>query len=232
MASPAYMACGAAGGQVNGLMGVPENPAFAATSATAFPARRPRILADPLDLADVRRSLRGDGAAYRRLVERYQFHVSAMMWRLSRDPDVHEDLVQEVFVRAYESLPSYLGKAPFAHWLSGIATRVGYEYWRLQKRDRSRGQAALKELHELVEGPADAADGIDPARAAKLLLGLLGQLPPRDHLVLRLRYVEEKSVAETAQLTGWSRTMVKVQALRARRKLRQLFEQAARETGG
>jgi RNA polymerase sigma-70 factor, ECF subfamily len=48
-------------------------------------------------------------------------------------------------------------------------------------------------------------------------------LPPRDRLVLVLMYVDGRSVDEAAQLAGWSKTMIKVQAFRARRKLRALF---------
>jgi RNA polymerase sigma-70 factor (ECF subfamily) len=52
----------------------------------------------------------------------------------------------------------------------------------------------------------------------------LEQLPPRDRLVLTLLYLESRSVAEAADLAGWSQTMVKVQAYRARGKLRKLLE--------
>ena len=49
-------------------------------------------------------------------------------------------------------------------------------------------------------------------------------MPPRDRLVLTLRYLDQCDVAETARRTGWTRTMVKVQTLRARNKLRKLIE--------
>jgi RNA polymerase sigma factor (sigma-70 family) len=54
-------------------------------------------------------------------------------------------------------------------------------------------------------------------------------MPPRDRLVLTLRYLEQCDVAETARRTGWTRTMVKVQTLRARNKLRKLIEQSGTE---
>ncbi len=53
----------------------------------------------------------------------------------------------------------------------------------------------------------------------------LGQLPPRDRLVLTLTIVENCTIAETAEQTGWSQSMVKVQAHRARAKLRKLMEE-------
>ncbi len=70
---------------------------------------------------------------------------------------------------------------------------------------------------------------MEPEEAAEILHSLLDRLPPRDRLVLMLRYVEDRSVEETAELTGWTQTMVKVQAWRARNKLKKLFEAAGLE---
>ena len=104
------------------------------------PGTGPRAaFADPTaaaDLAAVRRVLAGDGSAYRALIERHQGRVSSMMWRFSRDAEVHRELVQEVFVQVYESLGSYRAEAPFEHWLVRIATRVGYRYWKRERRAR------------------------------------------------------------------------------------------------
>ena len=178
------------------------------------------------DLEDIRCCLGGDGEGYRRLIQRHQAWVSGMMRRFSRDPDTHEDLVQDVFVEAYPSLPSYRGSAPFSHWLARIATRVGYRHWKRQKRERAIETVTLEEWHEVPQEPNDE---VDPATAGKLLYRLLEQLPPRDRLVLTLRFVEDRNVEDTARLTGWSRPMVKVQTLRARNKLRRLFEKARQE---
>jgi len=180
------------------------------------------------DLEDIGRSRAGEGEAYRRLVERHQQHVSAIVWRFSRDPDTHEDLVQEVFIEAYESLPTYRGDAPFANWLARIATRVGYRYWKRQKREHSLRTVPLEEWHQITD---ESVEQTPPEAAAELVHGLLGQLPPRDRLVLTMRYLEGHSVQRTSQLTGWSQSMVKVQTWRAIRKLRRLLEQARKETG-
>jgi RNA polymerase sigma-70 factor (ECF subfamily) len=57
-----------------------------------------------------------------------------------------------------------------------------------------------------------------------MLHRVLDRLSPRDRLVVTLLYLENHSVADTASLTGWSQAMVKVQAFRARSKLRKLLE--------
>jgi RNA polymerase sigma-70 factor, ECF subfamily len=177
----------------------------------------------PGDREDIRFSLNGDGAAYERLVERYQTKISARMWKFTRDKLKHRELVQDVFVEAYFSLKTFQGRAPFEHWLSRIATSVGYRYWKQKAKDASKRIVPLEEWDQSIwEEP----ESLQPGDAAEILHSLMEQLPPRDRLVLMLRHVENRSVEETAELTGWTKTMVKVQAWRARNKLKKLFEAA------
>ncbi len=185
---------------------------------TAFPLE--------VDLEDIRQSRDGDSEAYRRLIERYQRQIGQILWRFSRDRLIHEELVQDVFVEAYLSLDRYHGKAPFVHWLSRIATRVGYGHWKQKARQKKRENFSLTEWDQL---PDNSIERIDPSQAAELVYELLGQLPPRDRLVLTLRYLEDCDVAETAQRTGWTKSMVKIQTWRARNKLRNLFKESGRE---
>ena len=169
------------------------------------------------DDTDVRACLDGDGEAYRRIVERHQDHVAAIMWRFTRDRDEHEELVHDVFVEAFLGLAKFRGDAPLEHWLARIATRVGYKLWRRRARDRQ--QVSLAEWQEVGERKSD----LRPGEAAELVHRLLAMLSPRDRLVMTMRFVDERTVEETAALTGWSETMVKVQTWRARRKLKGLL---------
>ena len=168
------------------------------------------------DLRDVGAALEGDEEGYARLVRRYQQAIAGRMWKFTRDRGVLEELVQEVFVEAYFSLRGYRGTGVFGAWLDRIATRVGYRFWKRQKR--ARGTVALGDY----DGAAD--DGSEERSAAEELQVVLGELSPRDRLVLTLMYWEDLSVAEIAQQTGWTQTMVKVQAHRARKRLRKRLE--------
>ena len=182
---------------------------------------------EALDTEEIRASRDGDSEAYRRLVERYQGYVSKILWRFSRDRQVHEELVQDVFVEAYLSLGGFKGTAPFSHWLSRIATRVGYHYWKKTAREANPEALAPEQWQRLADGQTDQ---IQANEAAALVHRLLEQLPPRDRLVLTLRYLEECDVAETARRTGWTQTLVKVQTLRARKKLEKVLRQHEMET--
>jgi RNA polymerase sigma-70 factor (ECF subfamily) len=137
-------------------------------------------------------------------------------------------LVQDVFVEAYLSLRGYNGKAPLAHWLARIATRVGYRYWKEKARRREVEPLDVEKWDEAV-GDGHAAAALEPDDAGALLHQILAQMSPRDRLVLTLRYLDQCDVVETARRTGWTKTMVKVQTMRARNRLRKLIEQSGME---
>jgi len=183
-------------------------------------------MVDP-DLQDIQATLAGDGAAYGRLVRRHQEAVTKRMWRFVRDAQRLEELVHDVFVEAYISLKGFRGEAPFTHWLSRIATRVGYHYWK--KRDAAVRDMPLQDWDALAG--QEEASAMEASEAADVLHRLLGQLPPRDRLVLTLMYMEDLSVAQIADQTGWSVPLVKVQAHRARKKLKALIDKANKEQG-
>ncbi len=180
------------------------------------------------DLDDVEKAREGDPDAYQRLIERHQSHVARILWRFSRDRTIHEELVQDVFVEAYLSLRTYRGQAPLEHWLARIATRVGYRFWKEKARQKETKTFSLAEWDQVAQDEG-MIESLEADQAADLLHRLLEELPPRDRLVLMLRYLEGCDVAETARRTGWTKTMVKVQALRAREKLKKLVERSGME---
>ncbi|MHC5082609.1 MAG: RNA polymerase sigma factor [Planctomycetota bacterium] len=171
---------------------------------------------------DIQKSRQGDSEAYRRLVQRHQSHVGKLLWRFTRHTNDHEELVQETFVQAYMSLHTYQGQAPLEHWLTRIATRTGYRFWKQQQKYQH--SPLLDEERDRLVHSGD--DEVRAAEAAEVVHVLLGQLKPRDRLVLTLRYLEQCDVTETAQRTGWTTTMVKVQTHRAKGKLKKLLEKA------
>jgi RNA polymerase sigma-70 factor (ECF subfamily) len=176
------------------------------------------------DRADVAASLRGDGRAYARIVERYESAVFSQMTRFTRDPLVLEELVQDVFVEAYGSLDKFRFRAPLLHWVRRIATRVGYHYWKQAARTRWR--------RERLEGWRENAAWMQPvgtktpSEAAQRLFEMLSALSPKDRLVLTLYYFDECDANEIAARTGWSVTLVRVRVHRALKRLRQILEAA------
>jgi RNA polymerase sigma-70 factor, ECF subfamily len=187
----------------------------ASSDRDAAASKRARDAVTDRDAEDIQRARDGDGLAFERLVRRYQQEIARRVLRFSRDPLVVEELVQETFVEAYFSLHRYRSDAPLIHWLHRIAVRAGFRYWKSQ---RSRPINI-----PVQEQPLYATATQD--RDYEFLDRVMTRLSPRDRLVLTLMYLEDRSVQETATLTGWSQTMVKVQAHRARGRLRKLMQQ-------
>ena len=173
-----------------------------------------------MDRPDIKASLEGDGEAYRRLVQRHQRQMAVIMWRFSRDKAVCQELVQAVFVQAYFGLAKYRGYGSFGGWLSRIAVRTGYKYWKQQAKQNAHFQ--LSEV-DRVEYPVDG-QAMDAEVAGRTVHELLARLPATDRLVLTLMYFEDMGTEQIAQQMGWTRAMVKMRAYRARRKLRTIAE--------
>ena len=139
-----------------------------------------------------------------------------------------EDLAQEIFLKLFSRLDQYEARAgiPLEHWVSRLAVRTCFDALRAKGRrpevrmgDLSEEQRAWLEFMTAEESaPSDST----AASALELVGRLLSQLPPEDRLVISLLDLEERSVKEIASITGWSVSLVKVRAFRARRKLRKL----------
>lgn len=200
---------------------------FELVLASALPESDSTPSAVPsIEQQDIAAAKGGDDEAFRRIVLRHQSTVATQMQRFSRDSAVVEELVHDVFVEAFVSLNGFRHRSPFEHWLRKIAVRVGYRLWKTQARDRQRRDAILSEpaLRDLMETPCtNASDAHDR------LHEILETMSNRDRLVLTLLYWDDCTVAEAAELAGWTKTMVKVQAHRARKKLKRLLEDTSIE---
>ena len=176
--------------------------------------------------------LAGDAASFEPLIARYQPRIFATARRYARRDSEVEDVVQEIFIKAYQKLDSYRAEAPFEHWLMRLAVRTCYDFLRKHQRNREFNATDLSTeetdwLETYATQPESAEE--DQAGARKLVERILAQLKPADQMVIRLLEIEEKSVKEIAELTGWSETLVKVRAFRARARMRKILERVAQE---
>jgi len=180
----------------------------------------------PSDDAVIEEVRRGRVNAFETLIARYEGEVFRWVRRHVDAADV-EDTAQEVFMRAYRSLPTYHGRgAGFRSWLSAIAVRTCCDHWRQFYRRREIPLSGLTDVHQqwLDAALAETADrdlrqrgAADQAR--EILEAALARLQPEDRMVLELVYLEGHSGREAAALLNWSVAKVKVRCFRARHKL-------------
>jgi len=170
--------------------------------------------------------LQGDAASFEPLIKKYLPRVFGTARRYARRESEVEDIVQEIWLKAFQKLSSYRGEAPFEHWLMRLAVRTCYDALRAHQRNREANFTDLSReeedwLERFVKEPGDASEH---AAAAKQLVGrLLEKLSPPARLVIQLLEIEDRSVKEIAALTGWSVPLVKVRAFRARAEMKKLL---------
>jgi RNA polymerase sigma-70 factor (ECF subfamily) len=181
---------------------------------------------EPLEVAAwIERIRRGDAEAARRLVERCHPLVARLV-RAHRSRTLSEDdLAQEVYLKMFARLDRYEAREgiPFEHWLSRLTVRTCLDALRAEgRRPMSRAVSLSPEATDwLASLHGHRSPPVDEVLAARELVeALLARLPPVDRLVLVLLDVEGRSAAEAAELVGWSPTLVRVRAFRARRRLR------------
>jgi len=180
----------------------------------------------------------GDTDSFAYLLDRYRPTVFGIVSRRVRGADV-EEVAQDIFVRAFTSLATYERKGEFAHWLSKIAVRACYDYWRQMYRRPERPMSSLSEdqaewLARIASSASIRAHAHEESmnEARELLAWAMGKLSAEDRTVLELVHLEERPVREAAELLGWSVVNVKVRAHRARRKLRAVLARLIADQGG
>jgi RNA polymerase sigma-70 factor (ECF subfamily) len=193
---------------------------------------------DPIQSSDieiVRRVLNGDINAFESLLIRYKDMVLKIVKKHVPYNDV-EETIHDVFLRAYQSLPSFKGKGGVRQWLSSIAVKTCYDFWRKIYRSREVPISVLTEKHrqwleEVIAEQSEEAiheKGLQN-EAGELLDWALGRLSPEDRMVMELVYLEGMSGKEVADLLGWSVANVKVRCFRSRKKLEKVLEKVRHE---
>lgn len=181
------------------------------------------------DLPVIERVLQGDTNAFELLLQRYESDVVRIVKR-HIPPDSAAETAQDVFVRAYQSLAGFKKKSPFRNWLSAIAVRTCYDFWRKKYRNRevplstfSEAQQERIETFLASRAAEDYEDAAHRKEAGELLDWALAQLSPEDRMVTELVYLDGLSGQEAAQMLGWTVANVKIRSFRARKKLRTLL---------
>ncbi len=167
----------------------------------------------------------GDRTAYDYLVVKYTKRVISIAWGIVRNAADAEDLAQEAFVKAFQSIDRFQSGEPFGPWIYRIVTNLALDV--LKHRTKFRDEelsdtqpAGRRDSAELSAMTSEIAKRIDRA---------LQSLPEMQRIVARLFLVEEFEHAEIAGMTGLSEGTVRSHLSLARKKLR---EQLADVYGG
>lgn len=173
----------------------------------------------------------GDESAFEEIMRRHSPRVFRFASKFFRQRSLVEEAAQEVFLKAFTELGSYEGRGTMEGWLTRITTNTCLNLLRSSKR---RPELTVSDLtddettwldHNLAGAAMEGHQSSERSLVAADLAGrVLQTLAPDDQLVLTLIDGEENSVKDVVKMTGWSESKVKVQAFRARRRMREAVE--------
>ncbi len=173
---------------------------------------------DP-DASLIARAQEGDTAAFRQIFVRHRGDVTRIVYRMLGPSADVEDVVQDVFLNVYRSLPSFRGDAKVSTWLSRLATNVTRMYLR---RGRSRPRFADVEVPEAPResAPPDGPDvQVEKAERVRALYRLLETLSEKKREVLVLHDLEGVPAKEIAEMAGIPVHTVRTRLFYARKEL-------------
>jgi RNA polymerase sigma-70 factor (ECF subfamily) len=179
----------------------------------------------------VERALAGEEFAFAELVRRHQGAVSRTVRRTLGASLEHEDAVQEVFLRAFNSLQKFDRARSFEPWVVRIATNYCIDQLRRQRNRRFRLWTDLEEGEQdrLMNNMSRSAgfEGLpreSPEQYERIAMALLDELKPKDRAAFVLREVEDRPYSEVAEVLKTSELGARIRVSRARRDVRRRFE--------
>src|SRR5438132_9915431 len=172
---------------------------------------------DPLERRAIENVKRGDSGPYGYLVSKYMKRVVSIAWGIVRNAHDAEDLAQEAFVKAYQTISRFKSGEPFGPWIYRIVTNLALDVMKHRQRYRHE---ELTDSHHAARG--DRADlAAVSNELANRIDAAIESLPEMQRVVARLYLVEQFEHAEIAVMTDLSEGTVRSHLSLARAKLRE-----------
>ena len=165
-------------------------------------------------------ALAGNDRAFEELTRRHERHIFSLCERILQNREDAEDACVETFVRAYENLRNLRAQPSIGPWLRRTATNFCIST--LRKRPAPQDLV----LTEFI--PSDPSlnpcEQVSVQDDARLLRQCMDRMSAEDRTILMLRYLEDRTPEEIAELIGCSRAVLKVRLHRARHRLKRLYD--------
>ncbi len=172
--------------------------------------------------------LEGDRNAFAYLVDKYKTMVYSLALRLMKDREEAEEISQDAFIKAYQSLASFKGRAKFSSWLY----RIVYNTAISKLRQQPAGRVSLDEsdiADTLYIESKQNYDTLSAGERKKYLEKALDSLDMVEKMLVILYYYEERDLDEIATIAGLTKTNTKVKLFRARKKMLTVLQSYLKE---
>ena len=178
----------------------------------------------PNDQNYIDKVVSGDVASFSYLVEKYKDMAFTVALKIVRNTEDAEEVAQDSFVKAFQQINTFQGKSKFSTWLYTIVYRTAISKTRKKKLE-------LTNIDEYVIDNYTGAntvgqiDSLKYEEQQKYVSEAIDRLPELDALLVTLFYINDNTLDEIKEITGYSKTNVKVRLFRARKKLYRELEQ-------
>ena len=176
---------------------------------------------DALDIELVNRSKAGDTLAFRDLVNVYKDVSLTLACSILKDNILAEDAVQTAFIKVFEKLKTFKQDSKFSTWLYRIVINTAYNLLKQQKN------------HKQIDILSDSIFECEEKSGAKILAEYeqkkyidlaLNRIKSDEALILRLFYLYEHTILEIKEITGFSKSKIKVDLHRGRKNMEQQLQ--------
>ena len=156
---------------------------------------------------------------------RYQDKMYSVCMSILKNKAESQEATQDTFLKAFKALKDYNADSKFSSWLYKIAYRTSLDY--IRKRKKTSDLDTIE--GGMLTSDESKTDSLENKELSNLLLNAMDSLPEEEAVVLRMFYLEEMSIKELEEITGLSKSNVKVKLFRARKKMADIIQNNHRE---
>ncbi|MBL7789430.1 MAG: sigma-70 family RNA polymerase sigma factor [Chitinophagales bacterium] len=161
--------------------------------------------------------LKGEPSLYKHIVDRYAKMSFAVAYRIVKNSDDCQDIVQESFIAAYDNLKNFKGESKFSTWLYRIVVNKALAV--------KNNQKYFDEISDIGQNLEDYNEEID-TNNEQLVAQALQILQDKERLIIDLFYFQDQSIKEISQITQATEVNVKVMLHRARKKMNEYVQKS------
>ncbi len=169
-----------------------------------------------MDSVYIQNILNGNTEDFRFLIRKYKDLAFSVAISVVKNEFDAEEVVQEAFIKTFRNLKTFRGQSEFKTWFYRIVINEAFKFIQKSKKEwLIHTDQALPDIEDLP----DTFRGMSAEEQKTIVTESLLQIPPKESLLLKLFYLEENSISEISNMTGWSESNSKVILHRARKHL-------------
>lgn len=161
---------------------------------------------------------KGNSGAFKYLVERHKDMVFTLVLRITRNREDAEEIAQDAFVKAFQSISSFKGESKFSTWLYKIAYNLSISHTRKKNYDIVDIDENLISDYKIFETYNEFIK-LEDSEKNNILNDAINLLNEDERLIITLFYIKEYSVQEIEEITSLSKSNIKIKLFRSRKKL-------------